>query len=133
VERAAAEGLSATVKAVRQVSESAELHRPLEPSGQVVVAVRGRLESLGIEFEEDPDPGLPSPSQWAAIELESGVQFAFEHFYMYSPDQLTVRSEPGSVSPAERMEVMRQALELDERDVTWIEPQWPFRTGATDA
>jgi hypothetical protein len=95
------------------------------------VAVRGRLEDAGVEFADDPDPGLPSPSQFAEIELDSGLQFAFEHFHMYSPGEMTVRSEPGSASPAERMDVLREELGLDASDVTYVEPDWPFRAGAS--
>jgi len=83
---------------VRAIS-LAEVRRPLDPIAEVAPVVRARLEALGIAFVEDDDPGLPGPSQTAALELTSGAQFAFEHFYAHPASFIAVRAERGA-SPA---------------------------------
>jgi hypothetical protein len=119
------------VIAVRPIDDWSNVHRPLEPIGEVTAAIRDLLERSGIDFKEDPDPGLPSPCTSTAIELSSGVQYAFEHFYIVQRDQLTVRSEPGGKSPARRMEDLRLVLGFAESEVMYVEPDWSSWPRAT--
>lgn len=57
---------------MRQI-EDAEIRRPLVPIGEASSRLRQRLESIGVVFRPDDDPGLPGPSDTAAIELSTGT------------------------------------------------------------
>jgi hypothetical protein len=103
---------------------SDEIQRPLEPIAEVRVVVRTRLENLGVIFVEDDDPGLPSPSQTAAIELANGSQFAFEHFYAFEDCGLVVRATPGAVTPRERLAELQVELGFGADDVCVIHDAW---------
>jgi hypothetical protein len=100
---------------VRQISV-AEVRRPLEPIAEVAHDVRVRLEAIGIAFVEDDDPGLPGPSQTAAVELASGLQFAFEHFYTHQASSVTVRAELGA-SPPRRLDELRAEFAIESVEV----------------
>jgi hypothetical protein len=104
--------------------EPNEIKRPLEPIAYAPAALRERLEKLGLQFAEDHDPGLPSPSQAAAIELDNSSQFAFEHFYSYGERLVGIRARPGALSPAEKLRELQDALGLHDIPVAHVEPKW---------
>jgi hypothetical protein len=102
-----------------------EVRRPLEPVGEVAASVRTRLEGAGIVFVEDDDPGLPAPSQTAAVELESGSQFAFEHFYAYGNGTIVVvRAQPGAMSPRDRLRELQEEIGLRDDEILAVTERW---------
>ena len=108
---------------VRQL-EWDEIRRPLLPVADARSVVRDQLERLGIRFEEDDDPGLPSPAQSAAIQLEDGVQFAFEHHYTYGERRVTIHAEPGTPRPVDRLRELQRALHIDDGDIAEVAQAW---------
>jgi hypothetical protein len=108
---------------IRQIAQH-EVLRPLEPIAEVASTLRDRLEALGVNFVEDDDPGLPSPSQTAAIELGDGTQFAFEHFYDYGERLIVVRARPGSVPPRRRLQDLQAELDFGDGDILAVAETW---------
>lgn len=108
---------------VRQLALD-EVRRPLDPIAEVRTTVRAKLEARGIAFEEDEDPGLPGPSQTAAVELANGSQFAFEHFYDLEDCGVVVRAKPGTLTPRERLAELQRELGFDPDEVCVIHQHW---------
>ena len=107
---------------MRQLTRT-EFRRPLDPIAAVSGALRGRLEALGVVFGEDDDPGLPSRSQTAAVELAMGVQFAFEHFFDYGDGDITIRSEHGA-TPQTRLAQLRAIVPIAAAEIRYSADAW---------
>jgi hypothetical protein len=108
---------------IRQIDD-AEIRRPLVPIGEASSRLRHRLETAGVVFRPDDDPGLPGPSDTAAVELSSGTQFAFEHHHAHPEDFVLVRSERGSGGPAGRIDELVRLAGIDRADIRRTEDNW---------
>jgi hypothetical protein len=106
---------------IRQLREE-EVRPPLLPAGEATSILRSKLEARGVAFRPDSDPGAPGPNVWAAVELEDGTQFAFEHFY--NEDFVSVRAQPDAMSPAQRLDELRTALDFAEDAILTVFEHW---------
>jgi hypothetical protein len=108
---------------MRQVDGS-EIRRPLVPIAEASVGLRDALERVGVVFEPDDDPSLPGPSDTAAVELQTGTQFAFEHFHTHPACFIVVRAERGPGQPGDRVAELLTATGFDRALIGRVEASW---------
>ena len=104
---------------------SDDLRGPFESVAQLSKPVRAKLEDAGAHFREDEEPTQPGPTQWAAVELDNGVQYLLVHHYGHPESFIDLRAEIGAGTPQQLAQAFANEFGIAAAEVTWTATAWP--------